>query len=331
MLRQLLTPRAIEQVRFRYPKSWLADSLCDTTAALLQDGIEKQLWNDAEEYIAALGSGDERLASLVVRACPEAYLAHRSGDTEPTDFMNTIWIYARELVAAQCMNFVEEAQGDIEQWLAYDRWVKRLPDDDVLISFNYDEVVENAFWRNDKVVLAPNPRFNEDFPIDTDAQLLLKLHGSVTFRDTIHKGERDSIATLQRNPPFIAVPGSNKSDEAVSTFRELWECASEYLSKADKVTIIGYSCPKTDEMAKAMLLDTLSRNRKRPPIDVVLGPESRDARRLLTVLRRVGLDARDTEMWAEDYLSAYGVGTGWEPLDKIDDWSQANRHRLSQR
>jgi hypothetical protein len=159
----------------------------------------------------------------------------------------------------------------------------------------------------------------------------LKLHGSVTFRDTIHQGERDSIATLQHNPPFIAVPGTNKADEAVTTFEALWECASEALAKADKVTIIGYSCPKTDEMAKAMLIDTLSRNPKRPPIDLVLGPESRDAHRLLTLLRRVGLDAHDTEMWAEDYLSASGVGTGWKPLDKIDDWSLANRHRLSQR
>jgi hypothetical protein len=328
MLRQLLTPAAVEQVRFRYPKSWLADPLCDTTSALLQHGIDQQLWNDAEGYIAALGSGDERLASLVAKACPDAFSARRSEDAKPTDFMNTLWIYARELVAAQCMNFVEEAQNDIEQWLAYDRWVKHLPDDDVIISFNYDEVVETAFWRHEKVLVTPNPRFGEDFPIDTDGQLLLKLHGSVTFRDTIHKGERDSIATLHHNPPFIAVPGSNKADEAVTTFEALWECASESLSKADHVTIIGYSCPKTDEMAKAMLLDTLKRNSRRPPIDVVLGTESRDARRLLTLLQSVDLDARDTEMWAEDYLSASGVGTGWEPLDRIDEWSLANKHRL---
>lgn len=328
MLKQLLTRSAVEQVRFRYPKSWLADPLCDTTAALLQHGIEHQLWNDAEEYIAALGSGDERLASVVAKACHDAFMAHRTQGTDAAAFMNTLWIYARELVAAQCMNFVEEAQNNMEQWLAYDRWVKHLPDEDVIITFNYDEVVETAFWRHDRVLVAPNPRFNQDFPIDTDAQLLLKLHGSVTFRDTIHEGERDSVATLQRNPPFIAVPGSNKSDEALTTFKELWQCASDHLSKADQVTIIGYSCPKTDEMAKAMLLDTLSRNPKRPPIDVVLGPESPGARRLLTLLRRVGLDARDTEMWAEDYLSACGVGRGWRPLDKIDEWSLANRHRL---
>ncbi len=241
--------------------------------------------------------------------------------------MNTLWIYARELVAAQCVNFVEQAQNDIEQWLAYDRWVRRLPEDDVIISFNYDEVVETVFWRNEKVLLTPNPRFDRDFPIDTDAQLLLKLHGSVTFRDTIHTGERDSIATLHHNPPFIAVPGFNKSDEAMTTFEALWECASDFLSTSDHVTIVGYSCPKTDEMAKAMLLDTISRNARRPPIDIVLGPESRDARRLLTLLRRVGLDARDTEMWAEDYLSASGVGAGWGPLDMRDQWSLANKHR----
>lgn len=328
VLKQLLTPASLERMRFRYPKTWLKDARCDTCVEVLLEGTKRGHWLNAEEYLAALGSYDSRIASAVASMCPAAYLRRQDHEKEPTEFMQGLWIYARELVAAQCMNFFEESQDSNESWLPYDRWAKRVANDDVIISFNYDEVVENAFSRVDRPLCTPNPRHGEAPPDRRDEAVLVKLHGSVTFRDTIHRGEEDSIATLHHNPPFLAVPGTSKSEDSVSSFEEMWEFAAEALSHAESVAIIGYSCPKSDEMSKAMLLDTLASNRNKPLVDIVLGPSSSDAQRLVTLFTSAGISARDSSLWAEDYLTTRGVGGGWRPNDRIYEWSTANPHRL---
>jgi len=328
VLRQLLTKASLERMRFRYPKSWLADALCDTCVEVLQEGIKGEHWTNAEDYIAALGSYDSRVAAAVASMCPKAYEQRPPHDKRPTDFMLTLWTYARELVAAQCMNFLEESQDDSESWLPYDRWAKRVASDDVIISFNYDEVVENAFGRIESALFTPNPRRGDAIPSKLGQPVLVKLHGSVTFRDTIHPGEEDSIATLHHNPPFLAVPGLSKSNDSVTDFEDMWEFASAALAKAESVAIIGYSCPKSDEMAKAMLLDTLASNWNEPLVDIALGPNSSDAERLVTLLAATKISARNSSLWAQDYLTAFGVGAGWRPNDRVDQWSRANRHRL---
>jgi hypothetical protein len=55
-------------------------------------------------------------------------------------------------------------------------------------------------------------------------------------------------------------------------------------------------------------------NTKKPPIDLVLGPDGAAAAvRLQSLLGLVGLTAPDAQVWAEDYLSAFGGGNGWMP------------------
>jgi hypothetical protein len=158
---------------------------------------------------------------------------------------------------------------------------------------------------------------NEIFGRDASEQILLKLHGGVSVRDTIlNPTERHSVANLVRNPAMIAVPGTSKASDSETDLDALWDCASEVLSKADEVSIAGYSCPASDEKAKALLLDSLHTNANRPTVDVVLGPGNPiDAQRLIALLRSVGLEVRDAGMWAQDYLSARGVGMGWQTLD----------------
>ncbi|HEY0468131.1 MAG TPA: hypothetical protein VGC79_28225, partial [Polyangiaceae bacterium] len=154
-------------------------------------------------------------------------------------------------------------------------------------------------------------------PVSPHDQVLLKLHGGVEVRDTIvHPPEPNSVANLKSNPAMIAVPGTSKASEAETSLDLIWEAASEALATADEVSIVGYSCPASDEKAKAMLLDSLGKNANRPTVDVVLGPgKPVDAQRLVALLRSIGLKVRDKGMWAQDYLSSSGVGTGWETLD----------------
>jgi len=67
-----------------------------------------------------------------------------------------------------------------------------------------------------------------------------------------------------------------------------------------------------------MLLDSLQGNANRPNRGwSCSGPGNPiDAQRLIALLRSGGLEVRDAGMWAQDYLSARGVGHGaWQTLD----------------
>jgi hypothetical protein len=203
-----------------------------------------------------------------------------------------------------------------------DRWVSATRPGDVFVSFNYDLVVEHAFRRGRAQLCVPNPRLGEGHSQFHDqVRTLLKLHGSVDFRDTILADDRrPRFENLGRNQACIAIPGNSKFQESVTEFDGLWDRAEHALKEADAVSIVGYSCPASDEMAKALLLDCLAANEKKPTVDVVLGPgRSVDAQRLQSLLRCTGVEVVDQQVWAQDYLSMIGVGRGWKPSETDED------------
>jgi SIR2-like domain len=323
MLNDLLSKLALDRLVHDYPETWLAgDQECAICVSVLAKGIEERLWNNAEEYVAALGSLDPKFQTDIVRLSGLDRSALHTDNGRHYDpvgsFVDSLYARAIGVIAAQCIDFVHRAADDLESWLAYDRWTRSLPAGDVLISFNYDTVVEEAFRRNRRPLTVPNQRMGHGIPIRKGRRpLLLKLHGSVDGRDTIpHPPEPHSIANLMRNVAMLAVPGISKASDAETDFDLLWEYASKALRAAKKVVLVGYRCPPSDEKAKAMLVDSLRANPNRPSVDIVLGPGNPvDAQRIVALLTRVGLRVRDTGMWAEDYLTIAGVGRGWETLD----------------
>jgi hypothetical protein len=336
LLPELLTAVSLATLRHRHPGTWLVEDVCAYCVEALRIGVQRGWWANAEEYISALGSGDpthaHNLDELLrgLHLPPENYIALRVwSDSQATSdrhdpprqgelderAMMVLWTTAIRLIAAQCMDFVERSKYDPEAWLCYDRWVKALPQEDVLISFNYDEVVEQVFARNGKLLRVPNPRKERVPESPEGTQLLLKLHGGVNVRDTIlDPPEPDSIANLKRNPAALAVPGRSKSDECMTQYDRLWELASRVISTCDSVVLVGYSCPPSDEMAKAMLIDSLAKNTGRLPVQIVLGPRSPDAPRLVAMLNRFSM-ILDTGLFAQDFLSISGAGNGWATSD----------------
>jgi len=317
-LNQLLSRTGLDRLQHAFPQSWLHEPACGTCVELLTRGEKEGLWKNAEEYVAALISYDSKLFADIVRLNG----GHPDYDDEylqqdPTErFAISLYCTAIALIAAQCIHFVKRAADNLEAWMPYDRWVRRVPDQDVFITFNYDEVVETAFARNKRSLLVPDQRYNHGLPVTPGEQVLLKLHGGVGVRDTIvSPPEPNGIENLLRNPAMISVPGTSKADEAETSLDQLWDAASEALASADKVSIVGYRCPPSDEKAKAMLIDSLHRNPNKPAVDIVLGHANPDAHRLVALLRSIGLEARDAGLGTEDYLSSQGVGAGWMTLD----------------
>ncbi|MBI5611368.1 MAG: hypothetical protein HY902_21020 [Deltaproteobacteria bacterium] len=148
-----------------------------------------------------------------------------------------------------------------------------------------------------------------------DRCTLLKLHGSVDFRDTIKEGQADSIRNLDQNVPNIGLPGPDKLEGVLYEFNQLWDLATAAMAKADQVAIVGYGLPACDEAAKAWLLDCLRDRRDELEVDLVLGPGAPVATRLSAMLGLAGVKVRRLDMWATDYLSVCGVGQGLIPAD----------------
>lgn len=323
LLNDLLNKQSLEMTRRRLKTGWAHERECDDVVKLFGLGQKEGLWTNPEEYIAALGSYDPRHQDAAARLLDEGF-ASWEGDPQPysdkkSDYLNHLWIYSIQMVAAQCMSFLSDSRNRPEAWLPYRRWALSVGRNDVIVSFNYDEAVEAAFMLAKVPLYRPNVRLG-DRPRDREVPTLMKLHGGVEIRDTIKRPPvKDSIHNLDSNPPLISVPGSSKTDASENEFSELWESASEALATANEVALIGYGLPPSDQIAKAMLLDSLARNKSNPAVDIVLGPGGTPhGTRLVSMLALAGVSTRDTGVWAEDYLTAVSVDRGWDMCDFLD-------------
>ncbi len=224
---------------------------------------------------------------------------------------------ATMIMAFECSAFHQElltayGAGDVcEPYLPYQDWGAVLtPKDDVLISFNYDFVIE--------AIVKPH----EDVP-------LLKLHGSVS--DAIVSGtkiqstEPYALLKEQDYQPKIKIPGKSKA-QMDECDRKLWAQAEEHLKAASKVIFLGYGLPESDAFARQFLLRSLGANGNVSiEIEIVLGEPSFRTERIVQTLRRaldgttvsrsVGQNGAFTvalhrrpeviPMYAQDYIQAY--------------------------
>ncbi|MDD4910506.1 MAG: SIR2 family protein [Candidatus Omnitrophica bacterium] len=168
---------------------------------------------------------------------------------------------------------------------------------DVIITFNYDLVIEESFNKKNHNIW--NPKFGygvsgigglsgrwvkkwlgttqtpDDFP--ECKVMLLKMHGSLNW--LIHKYNK-RIALKDRplhveksrsghpRPERISIlpPGIAK-DIADEPYSSIWSLARSSLEKCEALIIVGYSLPETDFMAHSLLNEVVrSRLSKKKPL-----------------------------------------------------------------
>lgn len=160
------------------------------------------------------------------------------------------------------------------------KFVDNLRENDAIISFNYDVLIDKFLTDNKKY-----PDYGIDLeeyekPRESEKRIaLLKLHGSLNWRicPTCKNRPRwvGYNSLLDRHPykiaeiahihkrrfipeeTFFVPPSWNKNDYFN---KDLWRLASEKLRNADKIIFIGYSLPQTDMYFKYLLLSSLSHN-----------------------------------------------------------------------
>ncbi|MBI5611303.1 MAG: hypothetical protein HY902_20685, partial [Deltaproteobacteria bacterium] len=155
LLPDLLAPAPLAALRAKHSRSWMADTGSLAVGELYSSGINSNLWSDAEAFLACLTSiesGDEHANLMVLwTTVAKRYGLHSvpypEAESGPPWQFGYDFLRARvpALVAAQCMEFVQASRAKVETWLPYERWARSLGPEDVVISFNYDQVVETVF------------------------------------------------------------------------------------------------------------------------------------------------------------------------------------------
>lgn len=243
-------------------------------------------WSDAEEFLEFVDAAHQRVddasrrASRLVLADCMSY----SG-IDRTDEDNAFAGLARDArlhLAMACTMFCPDRAltKSLEKWEPYIRWATRLEDDDDVITFNYDRVVETVS-NIDPLEGHDNDNYGK--------AMLLKLHGSV---DWVRNGANieclDGMRALDREGDIVlGTPGRTKREVTTSILQPFWNAATKTLSVADAIVFVGYRFPETDAQAKRVLLEAIAKNTSEHlRVHIVLGPaRNDDVERLEEMLR----------------------------------------------
>ena len=169
---------------------------------------------------------------------------------------------------------------------------KKVEKGDVIVSFNYDSLVERSLMESNKWSPVDGYGFEIQFKADPSIptehpQLIptaqsettvLKLHGSVGWYlknnkevflhhlflkrlgiDCIQDFKEPEILPDVNSFPSLIEPSFIKQTDEIPVYRKIWQKARGALAKADAIYIIGYSLPGADIMAKNLLVHSLGK------------------------------------------------------------------------
>lgn len=216
--------------------------------------------------------------------------------------LDELRVAARRIIAAECSAFLKDVNPLREQWQPYRDWARTLNEDDTIITFNYDRVLETIIAFQEKRdlptrlhVVIPGVDIGETGDGERWAKRcpVLKLHGSVDWRIVDRKKKivevgDEHFALLGKHEELaIATPGPSKKRTAAD-FGDLWKLAEAKLKEASAVVFVGYRFPETDADARSHLLGAIraNKNATNPNVHIVLGPKSKDASERLRQLIR---------------------------------------------
>ncbi len=221
-------------------------------------------------------------------------------------------------LAISTSDFVCRLPKENERWEPYVSWFSTLTERDTIVTFNYDPVIETLAERCQRPYFAENSTSVEQYvSCPTGNPKLFKLHGSADWYvnleaknlshiqyhklDTRHYCEH--LLSVEKEC-LIGVPGIGKKSLKDGILKLLWDDAYSAISNAEHVSIIGYSMPATDNVARWMILSALRNNVVGRQVDLVLGPDiTAVTRRLEAILKpMLGTSLQNTGMYAQDYL-----------------------------
>lgn len=173
----------------------------------------------------------------------------------------------------------------------------KLNDGDIIISFNYDSLLEICLFRLRKWsfkngygfpinLVEPTPE-REVVPQQDFQIKILKLHGSVgwykyednncifllyssflQFFNPLYKDKKEPDFSPEKEMPAIIEPSFIKLID-IPEINEIWKQAAQAIAEADKIYIIGYSLPEADIGSRILLNSSISSNNRSNYITII--------------------------------------------------------------
>lgn len=297
---------------------------CDSCERGRVRGLARALFNEAGE-LADDSFGEETKTV--------------SNERSTTLFMQCFNTILRTRLALETSQFLHEIDPESERWKPYDSWFEQLCESDVIITTNYDCVVETLLFRKleklyrgssqphkaeelRSIVFPQAPKPLSQYQNDLSmygCPRIYKLHGSSNWwknEDLVEVRTRDSLDDFLHESPLVGVPGIGKDREANGPLREHWRQAFLHIRDAEVMSIIGYSMPASDSSLRMKLLDEFAREGSRiKEINVVLGPVSNEGRRAREIIQQAvsfishtGNSPRNVRLlnvYGQDFLPKY--------------------------
>lgn len=264
-------------------------------------GLTERL--NAEEVIALLEwcsrNPATKRASLVCDAFPviPAKLKYKTNE----EFLTVLNTQLKRLIACQCNSFTQLLEADSDTTAPYKSWLQGLTSDDTIITFNYDTAIETlAFTCGIEFPRAPT-EYKSNQP------RIIHVHGCVDWIKSGNKLLYEHQGYLRDNDLCIGLPGLEKAKiTEIAEMKSLWMSMRHAINEAEVVSIVGYSMPATDNMARQAILASLKHGQR---VNFVLGGDSFTSGRMQSLIQPiVGTDsfglsrAVDLKMYAQDYL-----------------------------
>lgn len=247
--------------------------------------------------------GDDRANALL-----QAAIALPVGERED-DYRQKLPRVLKQVIGAECNGFIDDLEDmSPDRWTPYERWFGFVESSDTIITFNYDAAIECLAEK------CGRPFDRESLCAPKDGQpTLIKFHGSVDWE------LKDDQVVFNRHSYFhdidlaICTPGLMKGEaHRKGHFNMLFAAAEKAIEDAEIISIVGYSMPPTDNIARIMIWDALADGRKnKKQVNIVLGPSSgkSDAHRMKAILDPlIGSDkVINHPLYAQDFLPAVTI------------------------
>jgi len=205
-----------------------------------------------------------------------------------------------------------------------DAWVSRVHEGDTIITFNWDLLNEAALWHREKWHYADGYGFtSRGAPSGCCSRVkVLKLHGSVNWAQS---DEQDCEPAIQYRRDFFPRAPANDLDDYWRTAEELndgrnlivpsylkdlssnrlllklWNQASDALSTAEQVTVVGFRLHPADALARQLLGCAMERNPNSFPIRIV-SPQGGADDHWDEFCRRIGRDCHRVRLKFEEWV-----------------------------
>lgn len=278
-------------------------------------------WAHAEEFLEKI---DQLAAMGEPKALVEMFVDHCCDDFLKTS--EQLRYYARSRICKEVDDYIHRIPAESERLQPYIHWIKKLSKEDVIVTFNYDTLIEAVAKITNIELTLIKPNSNWESFSSRSSPALIKLHGSVDWSTDVKGNFFDRISFDQPPSPdedtlsifpMIAAPGASKG-RFVKQLNSFWDMAKVAICKAESIHIVGYRFPESDSAAVLGLINTF-RDSKATTIDVVLGidtsrPDVVRVERMVESSSSFGPAnrVRVVGLFAQDYLALDSEWTEYE-------------------